>query len=84
MIPVSMEKKIATDFKSLKDQGLWGIRRILTGKQGPRAILDGRNTIILTSTNYLGLSSDQEIVAETVAAVQSHGVGEASGQGSVV
>ena len=79
MIPVSMEKKIAADCQSLKEQGLWGLRRILTGKQGPRAILDGRDTIILTSTNYLGLAADQEIVAETVAAVQSHGVGEASG-----
>ena len=76
MIPVSMEKKIAADCQSLKEQGLWGLRRILTGKQRPRAILDGRNTTIVTSTNYLGLAADQEIVAETVAAVQSHGVGD--------
>ncbi|HHY37461.1 MAG TPA: glycine C-acetyltransferase [Clostridia bacterium] len=79
MIPRALEEKMESDLRSLKDQGLWGVRRILSSAQGPRAVLDGRETVILTSTNYLGLASDPDVVAEATRILQTHGAGEASG-----
>ncbi|QUL99252.1 MAG: glycine C-acetyltransferase [Candidatus Fermentithermobacillus carboniphilus] len=79
MISEELQNKIRDELEELKSQGLWGYRRIISSAQGAHAILDGRDTIILTSTNYLGLASDPEVVQETEKILRRYGAGESSG-----
>ncbi|MBA3542654.1 MAG: 8-amino-7-oxononanoate synthase [Deltaproteobacteria bacterium] len=49
--------------------------RVVTGRQGPRVLLDGREVINLASNDYLGLAGDSRIVQATRAALEDSGVG---------
>ncbi len=71
--------EMENELKSIEEKGMLGVRRILSGPQGPQAILDGKDTIILTSTNYLGLSSNPDLIAESTKALVEYGGGLSSG-----
>ncbi len=71
--------EMKNELRAIEEKGLLGVRRILSGPQGPQAILDGKETIILTSTNYLGLSSNPELIGESQKALHEYGGGLSSG-----
>ena len=63
---------------SLKEKGLdWKIR-VLQGKSIPHSKVDGKNTLILCSNNYLNLSSHPKLVEAGINALKSHGAGSGS------
>ncbi len=63
------------DLKQLKDQGIYRPLRVLESPQGPRAIIDGKEVINLSSNNYLGLATHPKLKEAMVAATEKDGVG---------
>ena len=52
--------------------------RVLTGRQAPVSVVDGKKVVNLTSNNYLDLTEHPKLMAAAKAAVDSHGVGTAA------
>jgi glycine C-acetyltransferase len=52
--------------------------RVVTGRQAPVCVVDGRKVVNLTSNNYLDLTEHPKLIAAAKAAVDSHGVGTAA------
>lgn len=51
------------------------LRRLIERRQGGRAVLDGVDTIMLGSNDYLGLSTDERVLAATDEALRGYGTG---------
>ena len=69
--------RLANELTALGDKR--AVRNILGSMQGPRAILNGREVIIMSSTNYLGLASHPKVIEGAKQAVDALGAGTASG-----
>jgi glycine C-acetyltransferase len=63
------------ELDGLRRQGLYRRLRVLGGAQGPRAVIDGREVINLSSNNYLGLATHPKLVRATVEATEKYGAG---------
>src|SRR3989338_210639 len=55
----------------------WKIR-VLQGSSKPRAVVDGKQVLVLCSNNYLGLSDHPRLKAAAIEAVNTHGAGSGS------
>lgn len=66
---------VQAQLQELKEQGLYRKLRILRGEQGPRATIDGREVINLSSNNYLGLTTHPKLREAAKAAIDKYGVG---------
>lgn len=67
-----------TEVDTLKEKNLdWKIRE-LQGPSGARAIVDGKEAIVLCSNNYLGLSNHLRLKKAAIAAVKKYGAGSGS------
>lgn len=63
------------ELDQLKTQGLWRDLRVVSGRQGPRCVINGREVINLSSNNYLGLAGDPRLVRAMTAAAEKYGAG---------
>ena len=63
------------DLKQLKDQGIYRPLRELQSPQGPRAVIDGKEVINLSSNNYLGLATHPKLKEAMVKYTERDGVG---------
>lgn len=72
-----LKQRLAGELASLGDKR--AVRAILGSAQGARAKLNGREVIVLSSTNYLGLAGHPEVVRGAVTASETWGAGTASG-----
>src|SRR4051812_15958191 len=52
--------------------------RVVTGRQAPVSVVDGRKVVNLTSNNYLNLTEHPRLIAAAKAAVDANGVGTAA------
>lgn len=59
----------------LKGQGLHRKLSVLGSAQGPRAVINGRKVINLSSNNYLGLNTHPRLVKATLEATERYGAG---------
>lgn len=50
-------------------------RRAISWRQGGRAVIDGVDTLVLGSNDYLGLSTDPRVLAATAGALRTYGTG---------
>lgn len=69
-----------TDFLSdninyLKDNGLYNEIDTIEGENGPEIKINGKNYINLSSNNYLGLATDEDLKEAAKNAIDTHGVG---------
>lgn len=64
-----------TQLTELKDNGLYNEIDVVEGENGPVISIDGQELINLSSNNYLGLATDEDLKQAAKAAVDSHGVG---------
>ncbi|HJF68332.1 MAG TPA: glycine C-acetyltransferase [Staphylococcus kloosii] len=69
-----------TDFLSeninyLKDNGLYNEIDTIEGANGPEIKINGKNYINLSSNNYLGLATDEDLKEAAKSAIDTHGVG---------
>jgi glycine C-acetyltransferase len=70
-----LEQFLDRELSTLKDQGLYRKLRVVSGPQGPRATVDGREVINLSSNNYLGLATHPRLKEAAARAVAELGVG---------
>lgn len=66
------------EIAQLKSEGRFVKLRVVTGRQAPVSIVDGRKVVNLTSNNYLDLTGHPKLVAAAKAAVDEYGVGTAA------
>ncbi|HLT58435.1 MAG TPA: glycine C-acetyltransferase [Limnochordales bacterium] len=69
---------LAEELRQMKEQGIFRYPRVIEGPQGPRAVVDGREVINLSSNNYLGLAHHPRLREAAVKAVEAYGAGTAS------
>lgn len=63
---------------SFKEQGTYRTKRVLQSEQSGRVLLDGKDVVMLGSSNYLGLASDPRVKEAAKEAVDKYGNGAAS------
>ena len=63
------------DYQKVHDAGLYPFFRAIEVNEGTTAIMDGRETIMAGSNNYLGLTSDPRVRAAAKAAIDKYGTG---------
>ncbi|MBV8463390.1 MAG: 8-amino-7-oxononanoate synthase [Acidimicrobiales bacterium] len=68
-----LDEQIRAELEGLADQGLYRMLRRVTGTAGPRMEVDGRDCLMLASSNYLDLAGHPEVVAAAHAAAASYG-----------
>ncbi len=66
------------EIEELKRQGVFRPLRVLSSAQGPRAVIDGKQVINLSSNDYLGLANDPRLKRAAIAAVEKWGAGTAA------
>src|SRR6266480_4888196 len=66
---------ISERLEDLKERDLYRRRRLVSGPQGPRVLLDGRPVLLLCSNNYLGLADHPRVRAAAAEAAMRWGVG---------
>ena len=74
-----MKSHLQTELAKIKDAGLWKDERVLASPQGAEVELaDGRKVLVLCANNYLGLSSDSQVIAAAHRAIDERGYGLSS------
>src|SRR5262245_42870931 len=74
-----MKSHLQAELAKIKDAGLWKDERVLASAQGPEVTLaDGRTVLVLCANNYLGLSSDAQVIAAAHRAIDERGYGLSS------
>jgi glycine C-acetyltransferase/8-amino-7-oxononanoate synthase len=66
---------IADRLEELRDRGLYRRLRLVSGPQGPRVTLDGREVLLLCSNDYLGLANHPRVVGAAADAAMRWGAG---------
>jgi glycine C-acetyltransferase len=75
----TLRPKLAAELAAIRDAGLTKEERVLVSPQGQVVRLaDGREVLVFCANNYLGLSSDPQVLAAAHAALESHGFGLSS------
>ena len=69
---------VQQEIDELKRQGVFRPLRVLSSAQGPRAVIDGKEVINLSSNDYLGLANHPRLKAAAVAAAERWGAGTAA------
>lgn len=66
---------LTAELDSLRQQGLYRTRKLLTSPQGPVVEVNGKQTLNFCSNDYLGLANHPEVVRAFQRAVAQWGVG---------
>ena len=61
--------------EDLRGRGLYRRMRMVSGPQGPRVLLDGKEVLLLCSNNYLGLADHPRVRTAAAEAAMRYGVG---------
>jgi glycine C-acetyltransferase len=69
---------ITNRLADIRAEGLWKREREITGPQGARVQVNGREVINLCANNYLGLADDPRLISAAKQALDDHGFGMAS------
>ena len=68
-----MSTTIQQELEQIRERGLYRSTRLISGKQGPRVEMDGRDVLMLCSNNYLGLADSPALIQASVAATERYG-----------
>ncbi len=74
----TLEKTLAKELAELRESGQYKQANELQRPQAPRTRMDGRDVVMLSSNNYLGLANHPEVVAAARRALDQYGLGTAS------
>lgn len=66
---------LAVELAALKSKGLYRELNTIEGAQAPRVIKNGRELILLSSNNYLGLTDHPKVKKAAIDAVEKYGTG---------
>lgn len=74
-----IQQHLATELRSIDEQGLMKKERIITTPQGANVhVVTGEDVVIMCANNYLGLSSHPEVIKAAKEALDTHGFGMSS------
>ena len=59
----------------VKEMGYYPYFHVVNSKQGAIVIMEGKETIMLGSNNYLGLTSNEEVCKASIEAIKKYGTG---------
>ncbi len=71
----ALEGFLSAQLKTLKEQHLYKVPKILESPAGGLVHMNGRRVVNLASNNYLGLANDPRVRAAAIAAIEKWGVG---------
>eukprot|EP00092_Neocalanus_flemingeri_P020694 GFUD01022425.1.p1 GENE.GFUD01022425.1~~GFUD01022425.1.p1 ORF type:complete len:426 (-),score=87.80 GFUD01022425.1:61-1338(-) len=77
---VAVNKRLEEDLEAIKQAGTWKTEKVITTAQNVSVNLAGSKGPILNfcANNYLGLSSNPEVVQAAIDALKTHGAGVSS------
>lgn len=75
MTSKALQSFLNEHIKDLKERGLYNEIDPIEGANGPVINIDGKSKINLSSNNYLGLATNDQLKEAAKAAVDSHGAG---------
>jgi len=61
--------------KQLKEAGIYPYFHQLESKQAPEVVMEGKDVIMIGSNNYLGLTSNPEVMEAGIKAIEKYGSG---------
>lgn len=71
--------QLSKELSDIESKGLFKKERIITTSQGASVkVSDGGEVVIMCANNYLGLSSNKEVVEAAKSALETHGFGMSS------
>jgi glycine C-acetyltransferase len=73
-----LTRHLEAELEGLREAGTYKVERTLEGPQDAKVAVDGREVVMLTSNNYLGLANHPRIRAAAREAVEEWGYGMAS------
>lgn len=68
-------ERLLKSLQEMKTKGLYRELRYLEAAQGPRTVIDGKDVLLLSSNNYLGLCNDERLKRAAMNAIEKYGVG---------
>lgn len=68
-----MSTTIQQELEQIRECGLYRTTRLITGKQGARVEINGREVLLLCSNNYLGLADSPALIQASVEAAEHYG-----------
>ena len=71
----SLNDFLTENINYLKDNGLYNEIDTIEGANGAEIKINGKNYINLSSNNYLGLATDEDLKTAAKNAIDTHGVG---------
>ena len=71
-------ERIGGEVKEIKSSGLYKTERIISSQQGAEIEVNGKKVLNFCANNYLGLSSNAEVIKAAHKAIDSHGYGMSS------
>jgi glycine C-acetyltransferase len=73
------KNQLSKELSDIESKGLFKKERVITTSQGASVkVSDGGEVIIMCANNYLGLSSNKEVVEAAKSALETHGFGMSS------
>lgn len=78
IMTTTLESNLTAELKQLRETGQFKQALELQLPQQPRTRMNGRDVVMLSSNNYLGLSNHPAVVAAGQKAIQTYGLGTAS------
>ena len=73
-----MKNYLATELKNIEDAGLYKHERIIESEQGAEIVVKGKKCLNFCANNYLGLSSNKEVVKAAHKGIDERGYGMSS------
>ena len=74
-----MKDHLQSELKSIEEAGIYKRERIITSPQGANVHVNtGEDVVIMCANNYLGLSSNDEVIQAAKDTLDSHGFGMSS------
>lgn len=71
----TLQEYLNNNLNELKENGLYNEIDVVEGSNGPVINIGGKDLINLSSNNYLGLATDEDMKKVAKEAIDSHGVG---------
>ena len=74
-----IKNQLSKELSDIESKGLFKKERVITTSQGASVkVSDGGEVIVMCANNYLGLSSNEEVVEAAKSALETHGFGMSS------
>ena len=74
-----IKNQLSKELSDIESKGLFKRERVITTSQGASVkVSDGGEVVVMCANNYLGLSSNKEVVEAAKSALETHGFGMSS------